>query len=66
MAEGGDTLGDLSQAGALPPRDFASTPERVAEIAGVPLDLPASLAATVAAVAASGHFDSAALEEAVS
>lgn len=65
MTDGQKTLAELAEAGALPPRDFSEMPERVAEICSISLELPASLKAVVDEVAQDGHFDEAAIEEAV-
>lgn len=65
MTEGHQTLANLAEAGALPPRDFSERPERVSEICSISLELPASLKAVVDDVANAGHFDRAAIEEAV-
>ncbi len=65
MGEADPTVASLAEAGALPPRDFASAPERVREIAAVPLDLPESTTLAVDEIAKSGLFDANLLEEAV-
>ena len=65
MPEAGKTLSGLSGAGALPPRDFSSAPERVVEIASEALELPATMAEAVEVASKAGHFDPTALEEAI-
>lgn len=65
MADNENTLSGLAEVGALPPREFSEAPHRVAEVATIALELPASLKAAVEVVAEAGHFDSAAVEEAI-
>jgi len=65
MANDDNSLSGLATAGALPPRDFSEQPERLSEIGSIPLELPASLSSAVASITDAGHFDNAALEEAV-
>jgi MoxR-like ATPase len=65
MPEPSKTLSGLSGIGALPPRDFSATPQRVAEIASVGLELPASFSEAVSSAANAGYFDRNALEDAI-
>jgi len=64
MTDGAASLSELAKAGALPPRDFTNSPQRVAEVAQQALELP-SLNAATAEAAKAGHFDPQVLEEAV-
>lgn len=60
-----NTVNELASAGAVAPRDFAEAPGRTKEIAQIALELPTSTSSAVQTVAATGHYDIEALEEAV-
>lgn len=60
-----NTVTELASVGAVAPRDFAEVPGRIKEIAQISLELPTSTSSAVQAVAATGHYDKEALEEAV-
>ena len=60
-----NTVASLALAGALPPREFGSSPERVVEIAKVPLEIPSQLSAVTDLLADAGNYCPQAMEEAV-
>jgi 5-methylcytosine-specific restriction enzyme B len=58
------TLDNLAKTSVVPPVNFADQPQRVAEIADVPLDLP-SVAEVIAAAKSWGFYDAAKIQEAL-
>ena len=58
------SLGELAQRGAIPPKDFTTNPERVVEIASIPLDVP-DLTLAVQEIMSQGFYQRERVEDAI-
>jgi 5-methylcytosine-specific restriction protein B len=59
------TISNLANVGAVAPRNFHDAPNRVSEIAGVPLELPVSTETVMDSLSTAGFYDNDMLEDAV-